>query len=191
MSMTTELAQLTPAGKFMFEACGQRWHHIKHGEAQYTEPRLTMVKLYQESDVLALVEALEAAQKQIADRNLELFKQSAHIAELTLSRKNAWKQASAARNGFDEQYALREAAEKRIAELEQKADIYDMLREDYEIKGSLVDFVDWQSKRISELEVRTVKLPDYSETYTTGFASEIEHQVRKVLEMAGVAVEGE
>lgn len=46
-------------------------------------------------------------------------------------------------------------------------------------------------QRIAELEARTVKLPDYSETYTTGFASEIEHQVRKVLEMAGVAVEGE
>ena len=69
MSMTTELI---PAGKFMFEACGQRWHHIKHGEAQYTEPRLPMVKLYREDDVLALVEALEARDRQIVELKTRL-----------------------------------------------------------------------------------------------------------------------
>nr|DAZ40054.1 MAG TPA: hypothetical protein [Caudoviricetes sp.] len=49
-----------------------------------------------------------------------------------------------------------------------------------------------KQERIAELEARTltVKLPDYSEIYITEFASEIEHQVRKALEMAGVAVEG-
>ncbi|WP_236651409.1 hypothetical protein [Enterobacter cloacae] len=41
--------------------------------------------------------------------------------------------------------------EERIAELSQKADIYDMLRQDYGLQGSLVDFVDWQAKRIAEL----------------------------------------
>lgn len=50
-----DITALVPAGKFMFEACGQRWHHIKHGEAQYAEPRLPMVKLYQEGDVKTLV----------------------------------------------------------------------------------------------------------------------------------------
>lgn len=45
-----------------------------------------------------------------------------------------------------------ESAEKRIASLSQKAEVYDMLREDYELNGSLVDFVDWQAKRITELE---------------------------------------
>ena len=45
-----------------------------------------------------------------------------------------------------------EAKDKLIAELSQKAEIYDMLREDYELNGSLVDFVDWQAKRIIELE---------------------------------------
>lgn len=44
-----------------------------------------------------------------------------------------------------------EAKDKRIAELSQKADIYDMLRQDYGLQGSLVDFVDWQAKRIAEL----------------------------------------
>ena len=53
-----------------------------------------------------------------------------------------------------------EAAEKRIGELSQKADIYDMLRQDYELHGSLVEFVDWQAKRIAELEAREVKLPE-------------------------------
>ncbi|WP_241211103.1 hypothetical protein [Enterobacter roggenkampii] len=53
-----------------------------------------------------------------------------------------------------------EAAEKRIGELSQKADIYDMLRKDYELHGSLVEFVDWQAKRIAELEAREVKLPE-------------------------------
>ncbi|CZX56846.1 Uncharacterised protein [Enterobacter hormaechei] len=52
----------------------------------------------------------------------------------------------------DELVKALEAAEKRIAELSQKADIYDMLRQDYELHGSLVDFVDWQAKRIAELE---------------------------------------
>ncbi|EPH0682765.1 ead/Ea22-like family protein [Enterobacter hormaechei subsp. steigerwaltii] len=51
-----------------------------------------------------------------------------------------------------------EAADRRIAELSQKADIYDMLRQDYELHGSLVDFVDWQAKRIAELEAR--RAPD-------------------------------
>lgn len=45
-----------------------------------------------------------------------------------------------------------EAAEERVTELSQKADIYDMLRQDYGLQGSLVDFVDWQAKRIAELE---------------------------------------
>lgn len=74
--------------------------------------------------------------------------------------------------------ALVEALEARDKQIAQQREYYE---------GVIAD----GSQRIAELEARTVKLPDYSETYTTGFASEIEHQVRKVLEMAGVAVEGE
>lgn len=33
-------------GKFAFEPIGERWHHIKHGEAQHTEPKLPLVKLF-------------------------------------------------------------------------------------------------------------------------------------------------
>jgi hypothetical protein len=45
-----------------------------------------------------------------------------------------------------------EAKDKRIAELSKKADIYDMLRQDYGVQGSLVEFVDWQAKRIAEYQ---------------------------------------
>ncbi|HIH5238666.1 TPA: hypothetical protein ACYSE7_000713 [Raoultella ornithinolytica] len=59
-----------------------------------------------------------------------------------------------------EAVALVEALEKTQA----KADIYDMLRDDYGLREKgvgLTDFVDWQAKRIAELESRTVtvKLP--------------------------------
>ncbi len=41
---------------------------------------------------------------------------------------------------------------------EQKAEVYDMLREDYELEGGLVEFVDWQAKRIKELEAENARL---------------------------------
>ncbi|MGU3413748.1 hypothetical protein ACLBW0_08540 [Enterobacteriaceae bacterium C34A] len=69
-----------------------------------------------------MLDALAARDKRIAEQNVELFKQSADIAEISISRKKAWQQASAAREGFDEQLALREEAEKRIAELEREID---------------------------------------------------------------------
>lgn len=59
---------------------------------------------------------------------------------------------------WDEFSALVEALEKAQA----KADIYDMLRDDYGLREKgvgLADFVDWQAKRIAELESRNVKLP--------------------------------
>ncbi|WP_115658794.1 hypothetical protein [Klebsiella pneumoniae] len=61
----------------------------------------------------------------------------------------AWKAAGA---------ELVEALEKA----QTKADVYDMLRDDYGLREKgvdLADLVDWQAKRIAELESRTVKLP--------------------------------
>ncbi|MCC7980448.1 hypothetical protein INR17_12045 [Klebsiella pneumoniae] len=60
--------------------------------------------------------------------------------------------------------ALLEALEKA----QTKADVYDMLRDDYGLREKgvgLADFVDWQAKRIAELEPRTVtvKLTDINE----------------------------
>lgn len=59
-----------------------------------------------------------------------------------------------------EHLTLVEALEKAQA----KADVYDMLRDDYGLREKgvgLADFVDWQANRIAELESRTVnvKLP--------------------------------
>ena len=54
--------------------------------------------------------------------------------------------------------ALVEALEKA----QTKADVYDMLRDDYGLREKgvwLADFVDWQANRIAELESSTVKLP--------------------------------
>lgn len=39
-------AEQVPVGKFVFEPSGERWHHIKHGEHQHTEPKLKLVKLF-------------------------------------------------------------------------------------------------------------------------------------------------
>ena len=45
-----------------------------------------------------------------------------------------------------------------------KADIYDMLRDDYGLREKgvgLADFVDWQAKRIADLESRTVTIEPF------------------------------
>lgn len=57
---------------------------------------------------------------------------------------------------------------KALEKAQAKADIYDMLRDDYGLREKVVglaDFVDWQAKRIAELESRTVtvKLTDINE----------------------------
>ncbi|HBS2773836.1 TPA: hypothetical protein MAE48_004749, partial [Klebsiella quasipneumoniae subsp. similipneumoniae] len=59
----------------------------------------------------------------------------------------------------DDVIALVEALEKA----QTKADVYDMLRDDYGLREKgvgLADFVDWQAKRIAELDSRAVKLPE-------------------------------
>lgn len=56
---------------------------------------------------------------------------------------------------LDENLTLVEALEKA----QTKADVYDMLRDDYGLREKgvgLADFVDWQASRITELESRTV-----------------------------------
>ncbi|WP_373859598.1 hypothetical protein AAH456_20125 [Klebsiella pneumoniae] len=68
----------------------------------------------------------------------------------------------------DNVIALVEALEKAQA----KADVYDMLRDDYGLREKgvgLADFVDWQANRIAELESSTVKLPDDEDGQAYGF----------------------
>ncbi|MCK6733048.1 hypothetical protein L8T14_07255 [Enterobacter bugandensis] len=83
-----------------------------------------------DDEILALLDELEAVQKTSAAR----------LGAIDTTHKM-----------FQRERDRSEAAEKLIAELSQKADIYDMLRQDYDLQGSLVDFVDWQAKRIAEL----------------------------------------
>ena len=55
-----------------------------------------------------------------------------------------------------------ESSSEKLEKAQAKADVYDMLRDDYGLREKgvgLADFVDWQAKRIAELESRTVKLP--------------------------------
>ena len=56
-----------------------------------------------------------------------------------------------------------EANSEKLEKAQAKADVYDMLRDDYGLREKgvgLADFVDWQANRIAELESRTVKLPE-------------------------------
>ncbi|HBZ1575679.1 TPA: hypothetical protein ACJ2PN_005664, partial [Klebsiella pneumoniae] len=85
-----------------------------------------------------------------------------------------------------------------------KADIYDMLRDDYGLREKgvgLADFVDWQAKRIAELESRAVKLPKFKmlEDYLAEVAIEERKQIlvgvklefHRALSDAGIKVEDE
>ncbi|MFW7230050.1 hypothetical protein ACMGGA_03765 [Citrobacter sp. BNK-39] len=90
-------------------------------------------------------------------------------------------------------------AESKCRELKQKSDIYDMLRKDYGLKGSLVEFVDWQAKRIAELEAREVELPkpisvlhrrDFNDAHRAIYAYP-EAEVNAALAAAGIGVKGE
>lgn len=81
-----------------------------------------------------------------------------------------------------------------------KADVYDMLRDDYGLheKGvGLADFVDWQANRIAELESRTVKLPDLRQivsgdryVWSDGVYN-YSQDVKVALAAAGIKVEAE
>ncbi|MFK5174872.1 hypothetical protein [Klebsiella pneumoniae] len=92
-------------------------------------------------------------------------------------------------DGPDNILALVEALEKAQA----KADIYDMLRDDYGLREKgvgLADFVDWQAKRIAELESRTVKLPEPEQWDITQVLL-CKKKVVAAIRAAGIKVEAE
>lgn len=89
---------------------------------------------------------------------------------------------------------LVEALEKAQA----KADVYDMLLDDYGLREKgvgLADFVDWQAKRIAELDSRAVKLPPKVDSSNIPFAGHTWNccldEVEKRLAAAGIKVETE
>ena len=69
-----------------------------------------------------------------------------------------------------------------------KADIYDMLRQDYGLQGSLVDVVDWQAKRIAELQIARDKcfLSGLKTGWEYGIANETEGYSREVADAQAV-----
>lgn len=85
-----------------------------------------------------------------------------------------------------------EANSEKLEKAQAKADVYDMLRDDYCLgeKGvGLADFVDWQAKRISDLESCTVKLPLPACTYADhSYPAYTKQQVLSLLESLGVIV---
>lgn len=91
-----------PVGKFMLVM--RRWHHIWHGEAQHTEPRMPMVKLYSEETILSLLAGREA------DKAL--------IAELKEALEKSQEQSSKWLEAYHKAVSIGARYEERIAELE-------------------------------------------------------------------------
>ncbi|ELC0797668.1 hypothetical protein [Klebsiella pneumoniae] len=118
------------------------------------------------TDITELAQSLKAAANTTADAidrlkafpGDELIDLSQHEGEqvdIDITTLNEWYELSSPANIL----ALVEALEKA----QTKAYVYDMLRDDYGLREKgvgLADFVDWQAKRIAEMESRTVKLPE-------------------------------
>ncbi|HBQ1734917.1 TPA: hypothetical protein L7L57_004685 [Klebsiella pneumoniae] len=139
------------------------------------------------TDITELAQSLKAA----ADREM-ICRDGAETSEI-------WERTVTPENIL----ALVEALENAQA----KADVYDMLRDDYGLREKgvgLADFVDWQAKRIAELESRTVtvKLPQRLQPGADGWDDWYVHSddegeylkfddVLAMLTAAGIKVEAE
>lgn len=130
------------------------------------------------TDITELAQSLKAA----ADREM-ICRDGAETSE-------TWERTVTPENIL----ALVEALEKAQA----KADVYDMLRDDYGLREKgvgLADFVDWQAKRIAELESRTVKLPPTFWYEHDDLSRDVpvldKRLVKKMLREAGIKVEAE
>ncbi|NHJ97447.1 hypothetical protein HAP82_23455 [Klebsiella quasipneumoniae subsp. similipneumoniae] len=123
------------------------------------------------TDITELAQSLKAA----ADREM-ICRDGAETSEI-------WERTVTPENIL----ALVEALEKA----QTKADVYDMLRDDYGLREKgvgLADFVDWQAKRIAELESRTVKIP-YLPDDCDRIEAHFKYQV--AINAAGIKVEAE
>lgn len=127
-SLETLIASIKPIGSFVHEPSGRRWHHIKHGEYQSTEPKLTLVKLYSEDVVSSLIAALEQVQQESNVKSETIASvveawndQRDRAAEL----EHQWEHRAPTQWAYDQactalhaQRERAETAEQRIAELE-------------------------------------------------------------------------
>ena len=157
---------------------------LKHGDKDTYAPVMKW------DEFLALVEALEHYKSR-----------EERVTSLVRNNSKSW----------DELYRQVEAKGKRNVELvealekaQTKADVYDMLRDGYGLREKgvgLADFVDWQAKRIAELESRAVKIVDCdfdavqhmsggSTDYCHGFVDGTQNAIRSIT-AAGIKVEAE
>lgn len=117
-----------------------------------------------------MTDLTELSQQELAQLRDELSNQAIgskdHLRKIALSlvdklekcrdREIRWLDLS------DEKSKIITDQEEALEKAQAKADVYDMLRDDYGLRKKgvgLADFVDWQANRIADLESRTVKLP--------------------------------
>lgn len=127
-----------------------------------------------------MTDITELAQQELAQLRAELSNQAIgskdHLRKIALSlvdklekcrdREIRWLALS------DEKSKIITDQEEALEKAQAKADVYDMLRDDYGLREKgvgLADFVDWQANRIADLESRTVKLPDDEDGQAYGF----------------------
>ncbi|HBY0383303.1 MULTISPECIES: ead/Ea22-like family protein [Klebsiella] len=127
-----------------------------------------------------MTDITELAQQELAQLRAELSNQAIgskdHLRKIALSlvdklekcrdREIRWLALS------DEKSKIITDQEEALEKAQAKADVYDMLRDDYGLRKKgvgLADFVDWQASRIADLESRTVKLPDDEDGQAYGF----------------------
>ena len=125
----------------------------------------------------------ELAQQELAQLRAELSNQAIgskdHLRKIALSlvdklekcrdREIRWLALS------DEKSKIITDQEEALEKAQAKADVYDMLRDDYGLREKgvgLADFVDWQAKRIAELDSSAVNVETLQESaYRAGLTA--------------------
>ncbi|STS53570.1 Uncharacterised protein [Klebsiella pneumoniae] len=130
------------------------------------------------TDITELAKSLKAAANTTADaidrlkafpgdEIIDLSQHEDEQIDIDITTINEWYELSSPANIL----ALVEVLEKAQA----KADVYDMLRDDYGLREKgvgLADFVDWQANRIAELESLTVTVENLQESaYRAGLTA--------------------
>ncbi|WP_270454051.1 ead/Ea22-like family protein [Klebsiella quasipneumoniae] len=123
------------------------------------------------TDITELAQSLKnAASKALIEEGLTWFSEEQLSNEDGIALHKADAEFIALANPANV-LALVDALEKAQA----KADVYDMLRDDYGLREKgvgLADFVDWQAKRIAELDSRAVNVENLQESaYRAGLTA--------------------
>lgn len=107
------------------------------------------------AETMELVEALES-EKRICATWRKTAKSTGEKLEKSEKTSEARREAiDRTHNMFVRERERANAAEEALEKAKTKADVYDMLRDDYGLREKgvgLADFVDWQANRIAELE---------------------------------------